>query len=114
LLYWAIKCIETKTTIMAKVRTNNGGDPNKVPTKDYKKVYNQAQLEKMSKEHGDDPKNYAAAIKKDIGNDKLPRARYGTEGHKQAVKESMANTAKRMEENKPGSVKKKIVYKGSK
>lgn len=91
----------------------DGGDKNKVPTKDYKKVYNEQQLQKMSAEHGDHPRQYAAAIKKDIGNDKLPRARYGTAGHQEAVKQSMANTAKRMAENHPEATvtKKKFTYK---
>lgn len=89
---------------MAKVRSNNGGgDPNKVNTKDYSKVYNQDQQRSMSNQFKGDKRGMAAAIKEDIGNTNLKKYRYGTQGHQEQVKQSMANESRRTAENKAGT-----------
>jgi len=95
---------------MAKLMTNNPPtgkkySTNKENTKDFSKVYTTAQNKNMSKpsEFGNDTRAKAAAIKKDLGNDKLPRAPFGSEVHKQAVHKSLENKVAKIKSNNAGT-----------
>ncbi len=93
---------------MAKMSSTGGGDKtyttNKVNTKNYKKVYRPDQNKQMSKssEFGDDNRAKAAAIKTDLGNDKLKRAPYGSKVAQESAHKSLENQVKKTEANMSG------------
>lgn len=95
---------------MAKVRANNmdGGDKkystSSVNTKNYANVYRPDQNKQMAKssEFGDDNRAKAAAIKKDLGNDQLKRAPYGSEVAKQSAHKSLENQVSKTQANMSG------------
>lgn len=93
---------------MPNMSSMGGGDKkyttNKVNTKNYTAVYRPDQNKQMSKssEFGDDNRAKAAAIKKDLGNDKLKRAPYGSKVAQESAHKSLENQVKKTEANMSG------------
>lgn len=96
---------------MARVKSNNDNPPekkkyttNRVNTKNYDQaVYTKDQRKKMAEDFKGNLRTKAAEIKKDLGNDKIVRAPYGSELHKQAAKQSLQNQVRRKAENQAGT-----------
>ncbi len=94
---------------MAKMTTmGDGGDKkyttSKVNTKNYLTVYRPDQRKQMEKESefGGDNMAKARAIKKDLGNDKLKRAPYGSKVAQESAHQSIENQVRRTKENMSG------------
>lgn len=88
--------------------SSGGGDKkyitNKVNTKNYSAVYRPNQNKQMSKpsEFGNDNRAKAAAIKIDLGNDKLKRAPFGSKVAQESAHQSLENQVKKTEANMSG------------